>query len=226
MGAPRRLFTSRQGRDIRGTGSTTDEGVEARRQAGQSSGERGLSRRWSVVRLAPPREEEGRRWNQSRRQSSERREEEAEHEQEQEHMKGHTHPRCLRWEAWRASLRRKDKQSLSCCQAIGRDVRILHHRESLYPLYELHQLGCLEPVVAEIGNRWHVCERGLRLIAAANHMHISSIATVPDNETNMETSTITQQGEAWLLQHIQHTARWNLRFLCQCSACSWKGNRT
>src|SRR2546423_2258986 len=44
----------------------------------------------------------------------------------------HTHPRCLRWEAWRASLRRKEKQSLSCCQAIGRDVRILHHRESLY----------------------------------------------------------------------------------------------
>jgi predicted transcriptional regulator len=82
----------------------------------------------------------------------------------------------------------------------------LQRRSVRCALYELHQLGCLESVVAEIGNRWHVCERGLRLIAAANHIHISSIATVPDNETNMETSTITQRGEAWFLQHIQHTA--------------------
>src|SRR6266566_444086 len=69
LGAPRRLFTSRQGRTGRGAGSPPDEGVEARRQAGQSSGQRGLSRRWSVVRLAPPREEEGRKWNQQRRPS-------------------------------------------------------------------------------------------------------------------------------------------------------------
>src|SRR6266436_9637848 len=72
LGAPRRLLTSRQGRTGAGAGSTPDEAVETRRQAGQSSGQRGLSRRWSVVRLAPPREEEGRRGNQSRRQSSAR----------------------------------------------------------------------------------------------------------------------------------------------------------
>src|SRR5260221_8226826 len=46
-----------------------NEGVEPRRQAGQSSGERGFSRRWSVLRLAPPRGEEGRRWSQSRHPS-------------------------------------------------------------------------------------------------------------------------------------------------------------
>src|SRR5258708_93485 len=63
LGAPRRLFTSRQGRA--GAGSPPDEGVEARRQAGQSSGERGLRRRWSAVRLAPPPEEEGRKSNHS-----------------------------------------------------------------------------------------------------------------------------------------------------------------
>ncbi len=45
LGAPRRLFTADQGRTGRGTDPTPDEGVEARRQAGQSSGERGLSRR-------------------------------------------------------------------------------------------------------------------------------------------------------------------------------------
>ncbi len=70
FGAPRRLFTSRQGRTGRGAGSSPDEGVEARRQAGQSCGERGFRRRWSVVRLASPLEEKGRSWNQSRRQRS------------------------------------------------------------------------------------------------------------------------------------------------------------
>ena len=34
LGAPRRLFTSRQGRTGKGTDSTTAEGVEARRHAG------------------------------------------------------------------------------------------------------------------------------------------------------------------------------------------------
>jgi hypothetical protein len=62
------------------------------------------------------------------------REEEADHEQEHEDMKGHKNPRCLKWEAWRASLRSKDKQSLQCCQAIGREVRIVHHHETLYPM--------------------------------------------------------------------------------------------
>ena len=67
------------------------------------------------------------------------REEEAEHEQEQEHMKGHTNPRCLKWEAWRASLRSKDKESLQCCQAIGREVRILHHLQWLYHKFWLYK---------------------------------------------------------------------------------------
>ena len=73
-------------------------------------------------------------------------------------------------------------------------------------LYELQQLGCLDPIVTEVGKRWHLCERGLRLFAAENHMHIRNIAGVPDDEADMETSPITQRGEAWLLQHIQHTA--------------------
>jgi hypothetical protein len=73
-------------------------------------------------------------------------------------------------------------------------------------LYELHQLGCLEPVMTEAGKRWHFCERGLRLIAAANHMHIRNIGFVPDDETGRVMSTMIKRGEAWLLQHIQHTA--------------------
>ena len=60
LGAPRRLLISHQGRTGADAGSTPDEAMEARRQAGQSSGERGLSRHWSLLRLASPGEEEGR----------------------------------------------------------------------------------------------------------------------------------------------------------------------
>src|SRR5215813_11018737 len=56
-------------------------------------------------------------------------EEKAEHEQEHEHMKRHQNPRCFKWEAWRASLSNKDKQSQQCCQASGREVRIIHLQE-------------------------------------------------------------------------------------------------
>jgi hypothetical protein len=73
-------------------------------------------------------------------------------------------------------------------------------------LYELHRLGCLEPVVTSAGKRWHLCERALRLIAAANHMHIRNLAVVPVDEAGRGTSTMIQRGETWLLQHIQHTA--------------------
>jgi hypothetical protein len=52
FGCSRRLLTSRQGRTAGGAGSTSDEGVQERRQAGQSCGERGLRRRWIGVRLA------------------------------------------------------------------------------------------------------------------------------------------------------------------------------
>jgi hypothetical protein len=61
------------------------------------------------------------------------REQEADHEQEHVHMKRHQNPRCLKWEAWRSSLRSKDKESLPRCQAIGREVQIIHHREGQYP---------------------------------------------------------------------------------------------
>ena len=49
FGAPRLLCTSLHGYTGRGAGTPADEAGEARQQAGQSSGQRGLSRRWSVV---------------------------------------------------------------------------------------------------------------------------------------------------------------------------------
>jgi hypothetical protein len=73
-------------------------------------------------------------------------------------------------------------------------------------LYELHQLGCLEPIPTEAGKRWHLCGRGLHLIATASHMHIHTLAEVPDDETGRNTAALLQRGEGWLLQHSKHTA--------------------
>ncbi len=81
----------------------------------------------------------------------------------------------------------------------------LQRKSARCSLYELHQLGCLEPIPTLIGKRWHLCGRGLRLVAAANHIHIRNIAAMSDNEAESETSTVVQRGEAWLLQRIQHT---------------------
>jgi hypothetical protein len=63
-------------------------------------------------------------------------------------------------------------------------------------LYALCSLGCLEPVATSAGKRWHLCERGLRLIAAANHLHIRNIAVVSDDAANGEMSSMGQRGEA------------------------------
>jgi hypothetical protein len=73
-------------------------------------------------------------------------------------------------------------------------------------LYELHQLRCLEPIRTDAGKRWHFLARGLRLMAAASHMPIHTIAEVSDVEPKREMSTIVQRGEAWLFQHIRHAA--------------------
>ena len=47
--------------------------------------------------------------------------------------------RCVQngWEAWRACLRSKMKESLACCQVSAREVRIIYHHESEYSLLRL-----------------------------------------------------------------------------------------
>ena len=82
----------------------------------------------------------------------------------------------------------------------------LQRKSARCSLYDLHQLGCLEPIATVVGKRSHLCESGLRLLAAANHMHIRNISAISDNEAESETSTVVQRGEAWLLQRIKHTA--------------------
>jgi len=73
-------------------------------------------------------------------------------------------------------------------------------------LSALHTLGCLEPILTSIGKRWHLCERGLRLLAAANHLHLRTFGATSDAQPEEEDSHLQQRGEAWLLSHIQHTA--------------------
>ena len=82
----------------------------------------------------------------------------------------------------------------------------LQRKSARCSLYELHQLGCLEPIATLNGKRWHICERALRLVAAATHVHIRNVATMSDDRAQSETSTVVQRGEAWLLQRIGHTA--------------------
>jgi len=82
----------------------------------------------------------------------------------------------------------------------------LQRRSVRYSLYELHQLGCLEPITTRAGKRWHLCGRGLRLISAASHTDIRNIAVMSDNEATRGTALVVQRGEVWLLQHMQHTA--------------------
>jgi predicted transcriptional regulator len=82
----------------------------------------------------------------------------------------------------------------------------LQRRSVRCSLYELHTLGCLEAITTEAGKRWHLCGRGLRLLAAANRMHIRNIALAPDDEADREMAPVVQRGEGWLLLHMQHTA--------------------
>ena len=82
----------------------------------------------------------------------------------------------------------------------------LQRRSVRCSLYELHTLGCLEAITTEAGKRWHMCGRGLCLLAAANHLPIRNIAIESDDEAGGEKQIVVQRGEGWLLQHIQHTA--------------------
>jgi hypothetical protein len=72
-------------------------------------------------------------------------------------------------------------------------------------VYTLHRLGCLDAIPTESGTRWHLCERGLCLIATANRFHVRNLAVVSGDETGSGTITLKQRGVDWLLAHIQHT---------------------
>ena len=67
----------------------------------------------------------------------------------------------------------------------------------------LKSQGCIELLASEVGQRWRLSERGLRLIAATQHIRIQSIATV--EESDGETYLV-QRGVDVLVRHLEHTA--------------------
>ncbi|HEU0001523.1 MAG TPA: replication-relaxation family protein, partial [Ktedonobacteraceae bacterium] len=82
----------------------------------------------------------------------------------------------------------------------------LQRRSVRSSLSTLHSLGCLKPLVTEAGRRWHLSERGLRLMAAASHLHPRTFMVESGDEAESATAHLAQRGESWLVQHIQHTA--------------------
>ena len=67
----------------------------------------------------------------------------------------------------------------------------------------LRSSGCIEPLATEIGQRWRLCERGLRLIAATHHINVQSIAIQQESDDGVN---LVQHGVDVLLRHLEHTA--------------------
>jgi hypothetical protein len=83
--------------------------------------------------MAPPLEWEGAIREPVKSPKQRQRGEEADHELRTRRHEGPWKSSLFEMESMESSLRSKDKLSLKCCQAIGREVRIVHRRESLYP---------------------------------------------------------------------------------------------
>jgi predicted transcriptional regulator len=67
----------------------------------------------------------------------------------------------------------------------------------------LHNSGCIVSMVTDVGQRWRLCERGLRLIAATQHISIQSIATLEESDGG---AYLVQRGVDVLVRHLEHTA--------------------
>ena len=73
-------------------------------------------------------------------------------------------------------------------------------------LRELRTMGCLEREETVVGERWHLSERGLRLVAAAHHVRISRLATATTPVKPRTEPSLVQLGLEEAHGHIQHTA--------------------
>ena len=73
-------------------------------------------------------------------------------------------------------------------------------------LRELRHAGCIDPGATCVGPRYRLNERGLRLVAAAHHSSIQSLATSSTAETNEDEASLVQRGQDVLLRHVEHTA--------------------
>ncbi len=67
----------------------------------------------------------------------------------------------------------------------------------------LHKSGCMVSIVTDGDQRWRLSERGLRLIAALQHLSIQSIATLEESDDG---ASLVQRGVDVLFRHLEHTA--------------------
>ncbi len=63
--------------------------------------------------------------------------------------------------------------------------------------------GCIEPLSTNMGQRWRLCERGLRLIAATHHIKVQRIANQHESDASVH---LVQHGMDVLFRHLEHTA--------------------
>jgi hypothetical protein len=73
-------------------------------------------------------------------------------------------------------------------------------------LRELRHAGCIDPVTTTVGQRYRLNERGFRLVAAAHHSSIQSLATSSTTGMNEDEVSLVQRCQEMLLRHIEHTA--------------------
>lgn len=67
----------------------------------------------------------------------------------------------------------------------------------------LRGTGCIGPIGTDGGQRWRLCERGLRLIAATHHINVQRIASLQEND---EGESLVQLGVGVLVRHLEHTS--------------------
>ena len=67
----------------------------------------------------------------------------------------------------------------------------------------LQRSGCMVSIVTDGGQRWRLCKRGLRLIAATQHISIQSITTQQESDGGLY---LVQRGVDVLVRHLEHTA--------------------
>lgn len=67
----------------------------------------------------------------------------------------------------------------------------------------LQRSGCLVSMMTDGGQRWRLSERGLRLIAATQHINLQSIATLEESDGG---ASLVQRGVEVLVHHLEHTA--------------------
>jgi len=67
----------------------------------------------------------------------------------------------------------------------------------------LHKSGCIMSMMTDGDQRWRLNERGLRFIAAMQHLSIHSIATLEESDGG---ESLVQRGMDVLVHHLGHTA--------------------